>query len=66
MAYSSPYPPGLTWHNHEASSRIMLVYRIDHSKNHGLYHPTGAGGRDIWGGGEEGRQEKLYGKTGKK
>ncbi|WP_446697440.1 RHS repeat-associated core domain-containing protein [Thorsellia kenyensis] len=58
-------PAGLTWHHHETKGLLTLVDRIDHAKNHALYHPTGKGGRDIWGGGKEGRQGKLDGKTGK-
>ncbi|KAA8999056.1 type IV secretion protein Rhs [Affinibrenneria salicis] len=58
-------PPGLTWHHHEDVNRLVLVDRIDHADNHGLYHPTGKGGRDMWGGGELGRRGKLDGVTGK-
>ncbi len=57
-------PAGLTWHHHEETRRLVLVDRVDHAKNHGLYHPTGKGGRDIWGGGEDGRKGKLNGATG--
>ena len=46
-------------------NRLVLVDRGDHSSNHKLYHPTGVGGRDIWGGGEPGRTGKLNGLTGK-
>ncbi len=60
----SKSPPGLTWHHHEDLGRLSLVDRTDHSSNHALYHPTGKGGRDIWGGGEDGRRGKLDGKTG--
>ncbi len=42
-------PPGLTWHHHEDVNRLVLVDRIDHADNHGLYHPTGKGGREMWG-----------------
>src|SRR5690606_20691 len=62
----SSSPPGLTWHHHEDVGRLVLVDRVDHAKNHGIYHPTGKGGRDIWGGGEEGRKGKLDGRTGGK
>ncbi|ECY4974511.1 hypothetical protein AVA85_01345, partial [Salmonella enterica subsp. enterica serovar Infantis] len=58
-------PPGLTWHHHEDVNRLVLVDRIDHADNQGLYHPTGKGGRDMWGGGELGRRGKLDGVTGK-
>jgi RHS repeat-associated protein len=58
-------PAGLTWHHHENTGRLVLVDRIDHGKNHGLYHPTGKGGRDMWGGGKPGRTGKLNGATGK-
>ncbi|WP_177408581.1 MULTISPECIES: RHS repeat-associated core domain-containing protein, partial [unclassified Pseudomonas] len=58
-------PPGLTWHHHEDVNRLSLVDRMDHKSNHGLYHPTGKGGRDIWGGGAQGRKGKLDGATGK-
>ena len=58
-------PPGFTWHHHEDVNRLVLVHRGDHASNHGLYHPTGAGGRDIWGGGELGRTGKLNGLSGK-
>ncbi|WP_416466779.1 RHS repeat-associated core domain-containing protein, partial [Pseudomonas sp. LFS044] len=61
----SASPPGLTWHHHEDVNRLSLVDRMDHKANHGLYHPTGKGGRDIWGGGAQGRKGKLYGATGK-
>jgi len=57
-------PAGLTWHHHEDTGRLSLVDRIDHKKNHGLYHPTGKGGRDMWDGGDDGRKGKLNGKTG--
>jgi hypothetical protein len=52
-------PPGATWHHHETPGVLVLVHRADHSTNHGLYHPTGLGGRAIWGGGELGRNGKL-------
>ncbi|MDT3611118.1 RHS repeat-associated core domain-containing protein [Cronobacter sakazakii] len=58
-------PAGFTWHHHEDVNRLVLVDRLDHKSNHALYHPTGNGGRDIWGGGEPGRQGKLDGATGK-
>ncbi|MFW0767450.1 RHS repeat-associated core domain-containing protein [Trabulsiella odontotermitis] len=59
-------PTGLTWHHHEDVNRLVLVDRLDHRLNHALYHPTGVGGRDIWGGGKPGRQGKLNGATGSK
>ncbi|PIT60418.1 hypothetical protein BHC57_04140 [Snodgrassella alvi] len=59
-------PIGLTWHHHEDINRLVLVDRKDHNKNHKLYHSTGKGGRDIWGGGSLGRRGKLNGFTGKK
>ena len=59
-------PSGLTWHHHEDINRLTLVDRADHRSNHALYHPTGKGGRDIWGGGKPGRQGKLDGPTGRK
>ncbi|AWQ19648.1 Rhs family protein [Pantoea ananatis] len=59
-------PPGLTWHHHEEVNRLTLVDRNDHAINHGLYHPTGKGGRDIWGSGKGGRKGKLNGLTGEK
>jgi RHS repeat-associated protein len=58
-------PPGHTWHHHEQTNRLVLVSRKDHQSNHKLYHPTGKGGRDIWGGGKAGREGKLNGATGK-
>ncbi len=58
-------PAGLTWHHHEKIGLLKLVDRVDHAVNHNLYHPTGKGGRDIWGGGEPGRRGKLDGKSGK-
>jgi len=58
-------PPDLTWHHHEDINRLSLVDRSDHKLNHKLYHPTGKGGRDIWGGGAQGRKGKLDGATGK-
>jgi hypothetical protein len=60
----SSSPAGLTWHHHEDTGRLSLVDRVDHAKNHKLYHPTGKGGRDIWGGGKKGRKGKLNGLTG--
>jgi RHS repeat-associated protein len=62
----STSPPGMTWHHHEDVNRLVLVDRGDHSANHALYHPTGKGGRDIWGGGKDGRKGKLDGATGEK
>lgn len=47
-------PPVLTWHHHEDVGRLVLVDRVDHADNHALYHPTGKGGREMWGGGEPG------------
>jgi RHS repeat-associated protein len=52
-------PAGLIWHHHEETRRLVLVDRVDHAKNHALYHPTGKGGRDIWGGGEDGRKREV-------
>jgi hypothetical protein len=43
---------------------LKLVDRGDHAGNHGIYHPTGQGGREQWGGGEAGRRGKLDPKTG--
>ncbi|BBL31601.1 HNH endonuclease [Pantoea ananatis] len=59
-------PPGLTWHHHEEVNSLTLVDINDHAINHGLYHPTGKGGRDIWGGGKDGRKGKLNSLTGEK
>lgn len=56
----------LTWHHHDNVNRLVLVDYKDHRKNHSLYHPTGKGGRDIWGGGHAGRHGKLNGRTGAK
>ncbi|WP_317233289.1 HNH endonuclease [Serratia fonticola] len=61
----SSSPAGFTWHHHEDLNRLVLVDRLDHKSNHALYHPTGNGGRDIWGGGDPGRKGKLDGATGK-
>ncbi|WP_197094770.1 RHS repeat-associated core domain-containing protein [Erwinia sorbitola] len=61
----SSSPAGFTWHHHEDLDRLVLVDRLDHKSNHALYHPTGNGGRDIWGGGDPGRKGKLDGATGK-
>ncbi|WP_193389369.1 RHS repeat-associated core domain-containing protein, partial [Neisseria elongata] len=58
-------PSGFTWHHHEKTGVLKLVDFADHQANHKLYHPTGQGGREIWGGGEEGRKGNLDGKTGK-
>jgi len=55
----SKSPPKLTWHHDEKKGILKLVNRNDHAKNHGVYHPTGNGGRDIWGGGNPGRTGKL-------
>ena len=60
----SSSPPDLTWHHHENTRRLVLVDRADHATNHKLHHPTGSGGRDMWGGGEDGRKGKLNGATG--
>jgi RHS repeat-associated protein len=60
----SASPPGHTWHHHENTNKLVLVNRGDHAGNHKLYHPTGKGGRDMWGGGEPGRSGKLNGATG--
>ena len=38
---------------------LRLVDKLDHSHNFGIYHPTGKGGRDIWGGGKARRQGKI-------
>ncbi|WP_371688418.1 RHS repeat-associated core domain-containing protein [Snodgrassella alvi] len=59
-------PSGLTWHHHEDTNKLVLVDRKDHNKNHALYHPKGKGGRDLWGGGTDGRRGRLNGLTGKK
>ncbi len=61
----SSSPVDLTWHHHETTGKLTLVDRLDHANNHALYHPTGKGGRDMWGGGELGRRGKLDGETGK-
>jgi hypothetical protein len=61
----SASPAGLTWHHHEQPGKLKLVDRLDHANNHGLYHPTGRGGRDMWGGGKPGRTGKLDAATGK-
>jgi RHS repeat-associated protein len=61
----SASPSGYTWHHQPQTGRLSLVDRLDHSNNHGLYHPEGGGGRDIWGGGQAGREGKLDGATGK-
>lgn len=52
-------PTGYTWHHYEQEGILRLVDRSDHSHNFGIYHPTGKGGRDIWGGGKAGRQGKI-------
>lgn len=52
-------PTGFTWHHSEETGILKLVDRTDHSTNFGIYHPTGNGGRDIWGGGKLGRTGKL-------
>ena len=38
---------------------LRLVDKLDHSHNFGIYHPTGKGGRNIWGGGKARRQGKI-------
>lgn len=49
-------PPGLTWHHHETVRGLLrLVDQIDHAVRHGDYHPTGRGGRAVWGGGSSAR-----------
>ena len=52
-------PAGLTWHHAEETGILRLVDRGDHSSNFSIYHPTGRGGRDIWGGGRAGRRGRL-------
>ena len=52
-------PTGFTWHHSEEPGVLQLVDRIDHNQNHRIYHPSGVGGRNIWGGGKAGRQGKL-------
>ncbi|MDR5588976.1 RHS repeat-associated core domain-containing protein [Clostridium sp. 5N-1] len=52
-------PTGFTWHHSEKNGILELVNRGDHSTNFNIYHPTGKGGRDIWGGGKLGRKGKL-------
>jgi RHS repeat-associated protein len=54
-AFSRKPPPGLTWHHHEMPGLMRLVDRLDHNARHGDYHPTGRGGRAIWGGGSDNR-----------
>jgi hypothetical protein len=52
-------PAGLTWHHHERMGILSLVNRADHGTYRSIYHPTGNGGRDMWGGGKLGREGKL-------
>jgi hypothetical protein len=52
-------PTGYTWHHNEKPGLLQLVHRADHAGEHSVYHPTGKGGRDIWGGGREGREGKI-------
>ena len=52
-------PPGLTWHHNEQPGKFDLVDRSDHRTNFSIYHPLGIGGREIWGGGINGRKGKL-------
>ncbi|WP_219097546.1 RHS repeat-associated core domain-containing protein [Pseudomonas sp. UMAB-40] len=52
-------PTGYTWHHNEKPGVLQLVHRADHGGEHSVYHPTGKGGRDIWGGGREGREGKI-------
>ncbi|WAG73538.1 RHS repeat-associated core domain-containing protein [Clostridium estertheticum] len=52
-------PTELTWHHSEETGFLKLVDRTDHSTNSSIYHPTGNGGRDMWGGGKLGRIGKL-------
>ena len=52
-------PGGFTWHHFEEEGILKLVDRTDHRSNFSIYHPTGRGGRDIWGGGRLGRLGKL-------
>ncbi len=59
MSALSNSPTGFTWHHAEDSGVLELVNRGDHSTNFSIYHPTGKGGRDIWGGGNLGRKGKL-------
>ena len=55
----SASPKGFTWHHSEATGILELVDRGDHNKFHGIYHPSGQGGRAIWGGGKAGRRGWL-------
>lgn len=52
-------PPGHTWHHNEKPGLLQLVNRTDHSAEHAIYHPEGKGGREIWGGGKDGREGKI-------
>jgi RHS repeat-associated protein len=52
--YNDNAPPGTTWHHHPTRPGcLQLVDRKDHNARHGVYHPTGVGGRNTWGGGSE-------------
>ncbi|MDR3411773.1 MAG: RHS repeat-associated core domain-containing protein [Formivibrio sp.] len=52
-------PTGYTWHHNEKPGLLQLVHRGDHQGQHAIYHPTGKGGRDIWGGGRAGRKGEI-------
>lgn len=56
---TSVSPGGFTWHHFEDEGVLKLVDRLDHRNNFSIYHPTGRGGREIWGGGKLGRMGKL-------
>ncbi len=55
----SASPKGFTWHHSEATGILELVDLADHNQFHSIYHPSGQGGRAIWGGGKAGRRGWL-------
>ncbi|WP_242486304.1 HNH endonuclease [Pseudomonas sp. TH03] len=54
----SASPTGYAWHHNEKPGLLQLVHRADHAGEHSVYHPTGKGGRDIWGVAEKAEKGK--------
>jgi RHS repeat-associated protein len=49
-------PPKMTWHHGDSPGSLQLADFADHQKYHKIYHPTGKGGRNKWGGGTKCRK----------
>lgn len=50
-AFKVDAPQNTTWHHSDTPGVLELVDRADHRIYHKIYHPTGTGGRNKWGGG---------------